>query len=679
MRTSLRALAAIALLTSVAPCALAQTATPTAVAVAETAPTLGSGADGAVLVPNAADPSKSVVLGGTESGGIETYDLTGKRLGSQAVGNIRALDQRAGAAPGGGALLVALDGKGNAPKLFGVGAGGVLTPVAVSGVQPQMTVAGLCLSRSHRDGTLYLFLLGDAGAIEQWSLSANASGGMDARLARRMALGSETGYCAGDDRGSVYISQEIVGVWRLAIEPEAEIVPEIVDIVRLGHITEEAKGVAVGPDGRLVVSDASASRLNIYDPENDFAYLGSVAIGPGSGAIDAVTDAGSLTAVPLATPAYPAGLLIVADDDNSPDTTNFKLVSWQALLAAANIPARPAPAAPKVFPMVRATVETAPVETGGDAADDPAIWIDRNDPSRSVIIATQKQSGLYVYDLSGKELQFLPDGRMNNVDLREGFKLGGKPVTLVTSSNRTTKGISIYTLDPATRMLTNVADGIQPTGFDDPYGLCMYRSARSGKTYVFVNQGDGKMRQWELIATPAGKVRVKLMRDLPFATQVEGCVADDDTGMLYVGEEDVGIWRQGAEPRGGPARTMLAAVKDNPALKDDMEGIGLYRLDAKRGYLIVSSQGNDSYAVFRREGNNDYVGSFFVGANAAKGIDGISETDGLEVTSMSAGGEFSSGMMVAQDGRNVSPPEHQNFKLVPWSVIADALKLERRQ
>ncbi|WP_326525136.1 phytase [Sphingomonas sp.] len=664
MRSSLMALAA-ALAASTA---TAQTPPPPTVAAsAETAATKSTGTDGAAVLVDAADPARSVILAGAESAGLDVFDARGQRIATHAIGNIRAVDLRAGVAPGGGALLAALDGPSNMPRLFRVTDGRAApVPLALAGLKPDLTVAGLCLARSHRDDTLYLFLLGDHGGIEQWSLYPAAGGaGMEARLARRMALGSETGYCAADDRGSVYISQEVVGVWRLVVEPEAEIVPEIVDIVRLGHITEEAKGVAVAPDGRLIVADASANRLNLYDPEADFAYLGSVAMAAGA---DAVEDPGSVTAA--------GGLLIVADDDNSPEMPNFKIASWQAVLDAAKLPARPAPAAPKRMPLVHATVETEPMETGGDAADDPAIWIDRNDPSRSVVIGTQKQSGLYVYDMSGKKIQYLADGRMNNVDLREGFRLGGKPVTLVTASNRTTKGISIYTLDPATRQLTDVADGIQTTGFDDPYGLCMYRSAKGGRTYVFVNQTDGKMRQWELVATPAGKVQAKLVRDLPFTTQVEGCVADDEAGVLYVGEEDVGIWRQGAEPRGGEPRRMMAAIKDNPALKDDVEGMSLYRLDAKRGYLIVSSQGNDSYAVFRREGNNAYVGSFVVGANAAAGIDGVSETDGLDVTSSSAGPGFEGGFMIAQDGRNVSPPEHQNFKLVPWKGIAAALGLE---
>ena len=663
MRTSLFAVAAVLAAIPAAMAAQPPGATPAAAALAETQPTSGSGADGAVVVADPADASRSLILAGAESGGIEVFDLSGQRIASHKVGDIRALDVRVDGA--GGPLLAGLDGKENAPRLFRIRGNGVPEPLALTGIEPQMTIAGLCFARSHRDGTLYLFLTGDTGAIEQWGLFANDAGGMTGRIARRWSLGSEAGYCAADDRGSIYVSQEAVGVWRFAAEPEAEIKPEIVDIVRLGHIADEAKGVAVAPDGRVLVSDASANRLNIYDPAENYAYRGSVTLAAGE---DFVEDGGSVT---IAGPT-----VVVADDDNSPDLPNFKVATWGSILAAAGLAERPSVPAPETMPLARPSVETAPVETGGDAADDPAIWIDPAEPARSVVIGTQKKSGLYVYDLDGAVIQFVPDGRMNNVDLRSGFRLGGRDVTLVTASNRTTKGISIYVLDPATRKLTDVADGLQDTGFDDPYGLCMYRSTRSGKTFVFVNQTDGKMRQWELVASPASKVRARLMRDLPFATQVEGCVADDATGILYVGEEDVGIWREGAEPRGGPRRTMLAAVADNPALEDDVEGMSLYAKPDGTGYLVVSSQGNDSYAIFRREGDNAYVGTFRIGADMAAGIDGVSETDGLDVTSMAAGPAFPDGLMVAQDGRNVSPPENQNFKLVSWTRIAKALGLE---
>ena len=90
-------------------------------------------------------------------------------------------------------------------------------------------------------------------------------------------------------------------------------------------------------------------------------------------------------------------------------------------------------------------------------------------------------------------------------------------------------------------------------------------------------------------------------------------------GTLYVAEEDVGLWRGRAEP--DARRDAVASStrsKDNPALKDDLEGVGLYDLGGGRGYLVVSSQGNNSYAVYRREGDNAYLGSFSVIADAAK-------------------------------------------------------------
>jgi len=70
---------------------------------------------------------------------------------------------------------------------------------------------------------------------------------------------------------------------------------------------------------------------------------------------------------------------------------------------------------------VQAALETEPVASRGDAADDAAIWVNPVDPAASVIIGTDKQRGLIVYRLDGTVVQSLPDGRMNNVDLRDGF------------------------------------------------------------------------------------------------------------------------------------------------------------------------------------------------------------------------------------------------------------------
>src|SRR3546814_11537438 len=92
--------------------------------------------------------------------------------------------------------------------------------------------------------------------------------------------------------------------------------------------------------------------------------------------------------------------------------------------------------------------------------------------------------------MRGEVVQFLPDGKMNNVDLREGFALSGELVVLVIASNPTDDSIAIYRLDTAARRLVDVPDGVQPTGLDYPYGLCMYPSARHAARYVFINGHD---------------------------------------------------------------------------------------------------------------------------------------------------------------------------------------------
>jgi 3-phytase len=280
--------------------------------------------------------------------------------------------------------------------------------------------------------------------------------------------------------------------------------------------------------------------------------------------------------------------------------------------------------------------------------------------------------------MNGEVVDFAPVGKMNNVDLRAGFVLDGKPIVLVTATDRTRKAIGIFMLDPEARKLVDIADGVQPSGLSDPYGLCMYRSARSGRVFVFASDPSGLNRQWEVVARPGGKAALRHVRDLELRSQTEGCVADDAACVVYIAEEDVALWRFDAEPDGATTPSLVDSVERNPGLHDDLEGVSLYDLGSGKGYLVLSSQGNNSYAVYDRAGGNAYRGSFAVVADGAAGIDGISETDGLDVSSSNLGPRFEHGAMVAQDGRNVLPGDTQNFKIVRWADIAAALGLEQR-
>jgi len=266
---------------------------------------------------------------------------------------------------------------------------------------------------------------------------------------------------------------------------------------------------------------------------------------------------------------------------------------------------------------------------------------------------------------------------MNNTDLRTRFKLGGEDVVLVTASDRTHDSVAIYRLDTAAAKLIDVADGKQAADLGDPYGLCMYRNPDNGKTYVFVNNKDGLMRQWQLVAD-GGRVHIDQVRQFRFDSQVEGCAADDASGSLFVDEEDAALWAMSAHADGGDKMTAIDRVADNPALKSDLEGLGVYDLGDGTGYIVISVQGNDTYAVYRLEGKHEYLGSFAVVADPARGIDGISQTDGLDVTSRNLGPGFEHGAMIAQDGRNVMPQQNQNYKYVSWDAIAKALDLKVR-
>src|SRR5262245_43361765 len=92
---------------------------------------------------------------------------------------------------------------------------------------------------------------------------------------------------------------------------------------------------------------------------------------------------------------------------------------------------------------VPAMRETAPVNASGDAADDPAIWVAR-DPAQSLVIATQKQGGIYVFDLNGAVVQEAPGGRPNNVDLRENFAWSDGAAPIVGASDRTDNTLVLW-------------------------------------------------------------------------------------------------------------------------------------------------------------------------------------------------------------------------------------------
>jgi 3-phytase len=339
------------------------------------------------------------------------------------------------------------------------------------------------------------------------------------------------------------------------------------------------------------------------------------------------------------------------------------LLAWDASARAGGADVRPAG-------------ETRPAAPIGDA-DDACIWIHPTDPGRSLVIGTDKEHGLDVYRLDGTQVQHVEHGHMNNVDIRYGFPVGNRAVDLVAASNKdSSQSIALYGVDPEGRLADIAA---RPLALAmDAYGLCMYHSLTSGKYYVIVNSYAGGVEQWELFDNGRGKVDGRRVRQFQVGSRTEGCVCDDELGNLYIGEENVAIWKYPADPdrqTRPPFRQVVDILGPRGHLSDDrdhdIEGLALYFLPGGAGYLIASCQGAGSFSVYRREGENDYLGTFRIVADAGKGIDAVSNTDGIDVTNAGLGALFPQGLFVAQDGENTGG-DQTNFKLVAFESIARA-------
>lgn len=339
--------------------------------------------------------------------------------------------------------------------------------------------------------------------------------------------------------------------------------------------------------------------------------------------------------------------------------------------------------------------ETVPVADAADVVGDPAIWVNPDDGVKSLVVGTGSRQGLAVYNLNGEIVYQNTDGRMSNVDVRAGYPIttdNGDPATavstiVVAATNRTSKEISVYAMNPVTGALTGVMAEPIPSNFEHPHGLCLYRSAVNGKLYVFATDTDGAVSQWQLYDNGLGQLRGTIQRTWPVSIQTEGCVADDANGWVFIGDEATGIWRYGAEPKDSfnervrVDRTGLGA-SERGRLSAGVDGLSLYipqGADNSAGYLVASSQGNFTYVIYDRAPPHAYRGTFQVVDNTAKGVDGSQETEGLDVVSANLGADYPTGLLVTQDGFNTTPDgsdENQNFKYTSWADIAKALELE---
>jgi 3-phytase len=320
---------------------------------------------------------------------------------------------------------------------------------------------------------------------------------------------------------------------------------------------------------------------------------------------------------------------------------------------------------------VHAKAQTTPVSINDDAADDPVVWINAYDSTQSLIFGTNKKKGIEVYDLQGNRVAEYPVGCVNNIDLRYNFILGHDTVDLIGATNRTTNTLSFFVINSKTGALTSVGDSSFVSKIDPVYGFTMYQSKHDSIAYAFAISKKGQLEQW-ILNGDDGDLTGEIVRTYDFGNICEGLVADDYTGYVYIAEEDKGIWKWDINPNSNEKPQLIVSLEKNTKLKDDIEGIALYYTDETKGYLIASSQGNNTYAIFERTAPHKYRGSFAVVDGSQ--IDGTEETDGLDVLNLKLPG-YPNGILVIQDGYNMENGDtvNQNFKIVDWSDVAKGM------
>lgn len=595
------------------------------------------------FVPAELSGGADLRIAASERHGLLLLDADGAEL-ARLAGSYSALDSRAA----GQQLIVAsLDNSTQQATLVG------LDMAARQWGQPLLlpardfAVAGLCLYRDEA-ANLFLFLVGEEGRGEQWLVGNGARLNGEAQRVRGLPLPPQAEYCQADDGANLlFVNEEAVGLWAYPAHPEADASRVPVDMRAPFGSLKGSAGAMVSVPGGLLALDPGAAELHLYQQQGE-------AWQP----VSSLPLKGLEEPERLAVRSTEKGLELLVQDDGAGRFYQGEL-NWQP--AAVELP--------PVLENVPALRQSAPVGRQGDAADDPAIWVHPEQPALSRVLGTNKKQGLLAYDLDGKLLQELPVGRLNNVDVRAGFDLGGTTVDLAVASNRDHDSIHLFAIDRASGELREAGEIRTP--IKEIYGICLFQPA-SGELYAFANGKDGSFLQYRLDGA-SGEVKGELVRRFAVDSQPEGCVADDQRQRLFLGEEDAGVWAVDARAD-GPTE-LSSVLKVGEVLKADVEGLGLYQAGAQ-DYLVISSQGNDSYVVLDAAPPYAIKGAFRVGLNAALGIDGASETDGLEVTAANLGGPWSQGMLVVQDGRKRMPEATQNFKFVPWSEVAKVLQLQ---
>ena len=284
--------------------------------------------------------------------------------------------------------------------------------------------------------------------------------------------------------------------------------------------------------------------------------------------------------------------------------------------------------------------------------DDPAIWINPDDASKSIVFGTDKETNgaIYAFGLDGKiieEKTIRNIQRPNNVDVEYGFRLNDSTTTdILAFTERERKQVRVFSI-PDMQPL----DGGGFPVFEDetsplfrlPMGIGLYKSAKNSEMYAIVGRKSGPLKnylyQYKITGQSGQPAKFELVRKFgKFSGQkeIEALAIDDENGFVYYSDEGVCIRKYHAEP--GAGDTEISCFGGDYFL-DDIEGIALAAYPNGKGYLIVSNQQLGEFNIFSRQDN-----AFIKAVNLT-----TFQTDGCDAVTVPLNPTFPNGIFVAMN------------------------------
>ncbi len=317
--------------------------------------------------------------------------------------------------------------------------------------------------------------------------------------------------------------------------------------------------------------------------------------------------------------------------------------------------------------------------------DDPAIWIHPDDPAKSLIVGTDKNEdgALYVYDLEGRIQQdkvIRNLKRPNNVDIEYGLMLNGKPVDIVVATERLANKIRIYSIPDMICIDNGGIDVFVGEALRAPMGIALYKRPTDGTIFAIVGRKEGPTNGtylWQYLLEDDGSGNVKATKVREFGAysgikEIESIAIDDQLGYVYYSDEQFGVRKYYADPAMPDAEKELGIIYTQDYLEDN-EGISIYYVDDKTGYILVSDQSANRFRIYTREGTpavidpEDPEDNEPARPHAHKLVKIVNvstnNSDGSDVVSVALGDKFPNGLFVAMS-------DDRTFQLYSWKDIA---------